>query len=307
MRWTFAAALLRLRRARVLFGKARAERELDRELQFHIDLEADKYLKLGLSYREARTAALRNFGGVEKTREDCRDYRPGSSTEAAARDLRYSIRILWKSPGFTCVVVLSLAIGIGASSAVFSAVNSLLLRPYPFPSLDQIVLIKENAPGGGPADKPVAPADFLDLRAGAASFKAIAAFRFRNFNMTGAGDPEAVLGFQVSPGFFDVLGVAPAMGRAFDPDQEQEGKNRSVILRYGFWQRRFGGDPHMLGRTISLNGNSFTVTGIMAEGFNYPLGGDIWVPLALTTQEKTERKVQSLYVLGRLADGVSTS
>ena len=221
------------------------------------------------------------------------------------RDLRYSLRALMKSPGFTCVVVLSLAIGIGASSAVFSAVNSLLLHPYTFPSLDQIVLIKENAPGGGPADKPVTPADFLDLRAGTRPFKAIAAFRFRNFNMTGAGEPDAVLGFQVSPGFSDLLGVAPLMGRAFDPEQELEGEDRSAILMYGFWQGRFGGDPDVLGRTINLNGNSFTVTGIMPEGFNYPLGGDLWVPLALTAQEKTERKVQSLYVLGRLADGVS--
>src|SRR5262249_42695341 len=230
---------------------------------------------------------------------------PGTSIEAALRDLRYTLRALGKSPGFTCVVVLSLAIGIGASSAVFSAVNSLLLHPYTFPSLDQIVLIKENAPGGGPADKPVTPADFLDLRAGTRPFKAIAAFRFRNFNMTGAGEPDAVLGFQVSPGFSDLLGVAPLMGRAFDPEQELEGEDRSAILMYGFWQGRFGGDPDVLGRTINLNGNSFTVTGIMPEGFNYPLGGDLWVPLALTAPEKTERKVQSLYVLGRLADGVS--
>src|SRR5262249_28531685 len=119
------------------------------------------------------------------------------------------LRALGKSPGFTFVVMLSLAIGIGASSAVFSAVNSLLLHPYTFPSLDQIVLIKENGPGGGPADKPLAPADFVDLRSDSGPFQNIAAFRFHNFNITGAGDPEAVLGLKVSPNFFDLIGVAP--------------------------------------------------------------------------------------------------
>src|SRR5262249_23014228 len=137
LRWTFMSTPFRINPVKFLFNKDQAERELDSELQFHLDLETDKYLKQGLSYPEARIAALRNFGGVEKAREDCRDFRPFSSIEAALRDLRYSLRALGKSPGFSCVVVLSLAIGIGASSAVFSAVNSLLLHPYTFPSLDQ--------------------------------------------------------------------------------------------------------------------------------------------------------------------------
>jgi putative ABC transport system permease protein len=280
---------------------------LDRELQLHIDLETQKYLNRGLSRQDARTAALRDFGGLQRTREDCRSLRPGSSIEALLRDFRYSLRALARTPGFTGVVVLSLAIGIGSSSAVFSVVSSLLLHPYNFPSLDRLVLVKETSPGGGPADSPLAPADFLDLRAETGTFKDIAAFRFRAFNMTGAGEPEAVEGFLVSPNFFDVVGLGLAAGHGFTPDQDQEGKDRSVILRYGFWQQRFGGDPGILGRTISLDGNTFTVTGIMPEGFNYPLGGDLWVPLALTNQEKTDRTAQSLFVLGRLADGGSVS
>jgi putative ABC transport system permease protein len=223
------------------------------------------------------------------------------------RDLRYSVRALAKSPGFTGVVVLSLAIGVGSSSAVFSVVSSLLLHPYNFPALDQLVLIRETSPGGGPAESPLAPADYLDLRAETGTFKDLAAFRFRGFSMTGAGEPEAVEGFLVSPNFFDVVGIGPAAGNGFTHDQDQEGRDRSVILRYGFWQQRFGGDPGILGRTINLDGNSFTVTGIMPEGFNYPLGGDLWAPLALTSKEKTERSAQSLFVLGRLADGVSIS
>jgi len=223
------------------------------------------------------------------------------------RDFRYSLRALARTPGFTGVVVLSLAIGIGSSSAVFSVVSSLLLHPYNFPSLDHLVLIKETSPGGGPAEGPLAPADFLDLRAETGTFKDIAAFRFRGFNMTGAGEPEAVEGFLVSPNFFDVVGLGPAAGHGFNPDQDQEGRDRSVILRYGFWQQRFGGDPGILGRTIGLDGNTFTVTGIMPEGFNYPLGGDLWIPLALTSNDRTERAAQSLFVLGRLADGVSVS
>src|SRR5215471_716450 len=124
------------RLGRAIFGYTKIEQELDRELQLHIDLETQKYLEQGLGKRDARNAALRNFGGVQKTREDCRNLRPGSSIEALLRDFRYSLRALAKTPGFTTVVVLSLAIGIGSSSAVFSVVSSLLLHPYKFPSLD---------------------------------------------------------------------------------------------------------------------------------------------------------------------------
>jgi predicted permease len=290
---------------RSLFSKEKTELELDRELRLHLELEIEKYLKQGLSQQAARVAALKNFGAVQQVKEDCRDVWPGASFDALLRDLRYSFRALIKSPGFTAVVVLSLAVGIGASSAVFSVVNSLLLRPYPFPSLDELVLIKETGSGGGPADNPVAPADFLDLRADTGAFRSIAAFRFRGFNMSSDGDPETVEGYRVTPDFFDLIGIQPAMGRGFDSDQDQEGKDRSVILRYGFWQRRFAGDPQVLGRTITLDGNSFTVTGIMPDGFNYPLGGDLWVPLALTFQEKTDRSAQSLFVIGRLADSVA--
>jgi putative ABC transport system permease protein len=291
--------------ARFLFSKDSVERELDRELQLHLELETEKYVEQGLSRQEARIAALRSFGSIQQVKEECRDFRLGRSCEAFLRDFRYSLRALIKSPGFTAVVVLSLAIGIGASSAVFSVVNSLLLRPYAFPSLDQLVLVRETQTSGGQDQKPLAPADFLDFRAAPGAFTAIAAFRFRTFNMTQAGDAEAIEGFQVSPNFFDVIGVSPAMGRTFDPEQDQQGKDRSAILRYGFWRQRFGGDPDIIGRSITLNGNSFNVTGIMPDGFNYPLGGDFWVPLALTTQEKTERSAQSLDALARLAEDAS--
>jgi putative ABC transport system permease protein len=221
------------------------------------------------------------------------------------RDICYSLRALAKSPGFTLVVVVSLAIGIGASSAVFSVVNSLLLRPYNFQSLDRLVLIKEASPGRDPDDARFAPADFYDLLGETKAFESLATFRFHGFELTGTGEPETVEGFVVSPNFFNVIGVGPAQGRAFDPDQDQPGKDRSVVLRYGYWRQQFGGDPGIVGQAITLDGNTFTVTGIMPDGFDYPLGGDFWVPLALTQAEKADRATPLLGVVGRLNNGVS--
>jgi predicted permease len=285
-----------------IFRKRKAEAELDRELRFHLENEVEQNVARGFSREEARLAALRKFGGVERVKEECRDTRGTGLVESIASDLGYCIRSLGKRPAFTAIVVITLALGIGANAAVFSVVNALLLRPYPFRDLDRLVLVRESGAAESEAQR-VAPADFIDLRNGNDAFEELAAYRYRGLNLTGTGEPERVDACMVSPNFFDMIGVRPAQGNGFYPDQELEGKDHTAILSYPFWQRQFGGDPAVLGSTIKLNGKSYTVVGIMPQRFNYPLGSELWIPLALSPQDKVERTAQVLFVLGRLKQG----
>src|SRR5215467_14390708 len=259
-----------------LFGKRKADVELDQELGFHLESEIEQNLARGLSPEEARRAAFRQFGGVDRFKEECRDARGTSFVESLASDLRYCARSLLKRPAFTSIVVVTLALGIGANTEVFSVVYALLLRPYPFRDLDRLVLVRESGAAESEAQR-VAPADFVDLRNTNNAFEQMAAYRYRGLNLTGAGNPEPVDACMVSPNFFDMIGVSPARGHGFYPDQELEGKDQTAILSYPFWQRQFGGNPAVLGSTINLNGRSYTIVGVMPERFNYPLGSELWL------------------------------
>ncbi|HKT69410.1 MAG TPA: ABC transporter permease, partial [Terriglobales bacterium] len=203
--------------------------------------------------------------------------------ETLLHDLRYSLRMLRKSPGFTVVAVVTLALGIGANAAVFSVVNALLFHPFSFRNLEQLMLVRESSPSQD-ADfdtDTFAAADFYDLKGNARSFQALAASSFANLNIGDRGQLDGVEGAALSANFFAVLGVRPAMGRGFTADEEQPGHDRALIVSYGYWQRRFGGDPRLLGRTVQVNGRAATVVGIMPAGYAYPVGTEAWVPLAL--------------------------
>src|SRR6185437_4801961 len=175
--------------------------------------------------------------------------------ETLLHDLRYSLRMLRKSPGFTAVAVLTLALGIGANAAVFSVVNALLFHPFSFPHLQQLMLVRESSPNQE-ADfdtDTFSAADFYDLKSDARSFQALAASSFANLNIGDNGQVDGVEGAALSANFFALLGVQPAMGRGFTADEEQPGHDRALIVSYGYWQRRFGGDPTVLGRTVQVN------------------------------------------------------
>ncbi len=220
--------------------------------------------------------------------------------ETVWQDLKHSIRMLAKKPGFTVLAVLTLTLGIGANSAIFSVVNALLLRPYSFPDLDRIVLLRPTGPNQTAEEFPMAPADFVDLKKEARSFERLAAYRYVNSTLTGNGRPEGVAAAGVLPNFFDMIGVQPAFGRSFAADEGQSGRDQVVILKHGYWQRRFAGDPGMIGKTIQLNGRDFTVIGIMPEHYAYPLSVQMWLPLVLSAQDQTERSAMSLHGIGRL-------
>jgi putative ABC transport system permease protein len=220
-------------------------------------------------------------------------------------DIRYAVRSLLKRPGFTLIAVVTLALGIGANTTIFSAFNALLLKPLPFPELDRVVAIWDKMPSRGVLHNEVTLANYLDWQAQNKSFEHLAIYRWFSANLTGGDTPERVQGFAVSANFLDALGVKPIMGRSFYPEENQPDKNSVVIISDSLWQRRFGGDPNILNKTITINGFARTVIGVMSEGFNFPRSGEVYAPLQITPELAQSRSNHAYYVIGRLKPGVS--
>ena len=237
------------------------------------------------------------------------------------QDLRYGFRMLWKSPGFTLVTVLALALGIGANTAIFSVVNTVLLRPLPFERAEQLVLLWETHPLGkqvGYDHLPAATANFVDWRRQSADlFEGMAALDAWNVVLTGSEEPQRLTGVKASANLFSLLRVQPMSGRGFLPEDERAGANRVVVISHGLWQRRFGSDPTTPGKVLTLDGDSFTIVGIMPAGVSFPqdMGlpaffdfsakTDLWTPYLLTDKETQNRSSHHLAVVGRLAEGVT--
>jgi predicted permease len=225
------------------------------------------------------------------------------------QDLRYGLRALRKNPGFATIAVITLALGIGANTAVFGIVHALIVRPYPFPQLDQLVILRASGANVVHESK-IAPADFLDLQRESSIFQGLLAYRLKESNLTAGGEAEPVVTGEVSPNFFDVIGEKPWLGRAFAQEEGESGRNDAVILNHGFWLRHLGGDRGVLGRTVEIDGQKKTVVGIMPAGFNYPPAVDFWMPLAITAPIKAQRDAQALQgtsfqVVGRLHPNLS--
>jgi putative ABC transport system permease protein len=291
-----------------LFRKEGRDREFADEMESHLHMHIEDNLRAGMNPQEARRQALLKLGGIEPTREIYRERRGLPLLETALQDLRYATRTLRKNPGFTLIAVLTLALGIGANTAIFSMVNALLLHPYNFPELDRLVRVWENRGIDEGADaRFIAPKDAADLQVGAPVFDALTTYRCGDFNLSDEGNVQTARGCRVSANFFDVLGVRPASGRAFSAAEEQPGADQVAVVSYGFWQRRFAGDAAILGKVIQMNGKKYTVVGIMPRGFDYPVPMELWVPLALSPAEKTDRAKLSLESLARLKPGVSVA
>ncbi len=221
------------------------------------------------------------------------------------QDLRFALRTLVKQPGLTLVVVVTLALGIGANASVFGLIERIVLDPFPLPDVARMVMVAEPEPGSIFLKESVAPADFLDIEAQTHTLSAIAACEWWNVNLSGLDAPERVQGFFVSPSFFHLLGVAPALGRDFLPEEGERGRHQRVILGNGLWHRRFAADPSVVGRTVLLDREAYTVVGIAPPGFDFPMGAELWSPLAFDAKEAAERGSQYLTVIGRLSDGRS--
>jgi putative ABC transport system permease protein len=221
------------------------------------------------------------------------------------KNLRYAARMLFKSPGFTAVAVLALGLGIGANTAIFSLADVLLYRPLELPDLDRVVTVIGTEKGQRKSFDRVSPADFLDFQRQTHSIENLGAGVEANLNLTGDGEPERVEGARASVSFFKALGARPAQGRIFLDGEDTPGQDRVVILGHTLWTGRFASDPHILSRTIQLEGQSYRVVGVMPKDFRYPPGVDLWIPLAMGASERGQRSVMSLDVVGRLRDGIS--
>jgi len=222
-------------------------------------------------------------------------------------DIRYGWRVLRKSPGFMAIAVLTLALGIGANSAIFSFVHAVLLQPLPFPHAKRLVLIWETDPNRQVTRGVVAPAELLDWRQQAHSFESLGALRTWFYNLSGGTEPEQVWGMSVTTNFFDVLGVSPLLGRAFLPSESVPGRDQVAILSHSLWMRRFGGDPAVLGRSLTIDQKPYTIVGVLSADFSlYGTSRDyqVWLPSAWNTAQ-LRRDAHSLVVLGRLSPGVS--
>jgi predicted permease len=299
-------------RLRSLLGKARVERELDRELSFHLDQQIEENIGLGMAPDEARFAAMRSLGGAAQIQEECRDTRRTRQIETLWSDLRYAVRTLKRTPGFTVVIVLTLGLAIGANSAIFSVIEGVLLRPLPYPHPDRLVRIYFNS--DAQAKFPLNPNDFRDFRERTRSFDSVAAITRRDVQLSGMGEPVMLRGFRVTAGYFRMLGLSPARGREFTTDDELRGRGRLVILSDRLWRSRFASDPEIVGRTITLNAQSFSVVGVMPPGARHPGNTfhavadgdtvDLWSPYTFD-DDPTDRRSHFMDGIGRLRPGVS--
>ena len=299
---------------RNLLYQRRVDQDLDQELRSYLDLLADEKARSGLDREEAMQQARRDLGGVELVKEKVRDVRAGVSLDNLLQDFRYGLRILRRNPGFAVTAILTLALGIGATTAIFSVVDTVVFKPLPFPTADRLVRVESvlAATGnGGVASYP----DFIDWRARSHSFDGMAAFRTDSFTLVGPREPLHLQGAIMSANLLSLLAVTPALGRPFLPGEDKPaatGGADPVLLSYSLWQREFGSDASVLGRTVQLGDNPFTVVGVMPRGFQFPIQAepvDLWTTIAVDAQgganaETEQRGAHYLDVVGLLKSGV---
>lgn len=292
-------------RLRALLRKSEMERELDDELRYHIEQQTEQNIRLGMNPEEARRVALKAFGGVEQAKERSRDARGVRWLEELWQDLRYGARMLLKNSNFTLIAVITLALGIGVNTVIFSVVNAVLLRPLPYHDPDRLMVIRETKlPETN--DSQVSTGAFLDWRKQNTVFAPLEAITVKDFNLVGVEDPERIPGMLATHGFLSMLGMRPQIGRDFLPEEDRPGHNRVAILGYGLWQRRFGGDPNVLGRAIALDDQVYTVIGALPPNSGLRFRDtDVWTPLAITAEQAQQHGSRFLFVCGRLKPGVT--
>jgi putative ABC transport system permease protein len=285
------------RRFRMLCRGGAFDRELQEEMRLHMEMRIQAYIRDGSPPAAARSAAQRQFGNTTLLRESSGDAWGWRSLENFTQDLRYGVRGLLRTPGFTLLAILTLALGIGANTAIFSVVNAVLLNPLAYYDPERLVTLLHYGTA------PVAPANYVDWRDQSQSFETMAAAQYWSPNLIGVDSPEHLTGLQVTPNMFPLLGIAPLMGRTF-----LRGEDHEIVLSYRLWQRRFNGDPQVLGRPILLDGQSFTVVGLMPASFQFApfwaTRAELWVPLALGDRIHS-RGGNSLRVFARMKPGVT--
>lgn len=293
-----------------LFGKQRRDRELSAELESHLRMHIEDNIRAGMPPEEARRQALVQLGGLDQTKENYRDRRGLPWLETLLQDLRFGLRMLRKNPGFTVVAVLTLALGIGANTAIFSVVDAVLLNPIPYPQPDRVVSLYVTWPTYPHAA--FSYPNFLDVQREARSLSGLAAWRVDSFALTGTSEPEELRGEMTTGNFFSLLGVQPILGRTFRPDDDRLGAAPVVVLGEGLWKRRFAADPQVVGKSITLNGKDYTVIGVIPSDVHFlrfqdSFFDDLFLPVGQWDNPllRDRRFSLGLRVVGRLRPGVA--
>ena len=288
---------------RNLFTRSRVQRELDADVRAYADLLTDEKVRAGMDPRDARRAALVELGGIERVKDEVREIQSGAVLETTARDVRYAVRTLVRRPGFTVVAVVALALGIGATTAIFSVVNGVLLRPLPYREPDRLVAVLHEG------RNPVAPANYLDWKRQSSLFSSFGAAEYWSGTVTG-DVPERVQGLKVTSDVLAMTGINPLLGRSFRAEDDVPTGDRPLILSWGFWQRQFAGSRDVLGKSLLVDGSSYTIVGVMPRGFDFPMfwatGVQMWTPLTLG-ERASSRRSQSLRLFARLRPDVTVA
>ncbi len=304
-----------LRRARTLLRRRRVDDEVARELDFHLEMEAERRARGGLPADEARRAALRDFGGVGRVREEVRDARGMTFVDGLEQDVRFALRTLRRSPGFTCAAVLILALGIGANTAMFSVIDGVLLKPLPFRDGSELVLIQHAATKSDVADAGVSIPELHRYRARLDSIRDLVEYHGMSFTLLNQGEPDRVDTGVVSANFFSMLGIAPLHGRTFVDGDDDLGAEAVLVLSHAYWRDKFGADPAVVGRVLEMNNRPHTVVGVLPDYPEYPRRNDVYMPTsACPFRANSERNLPQghrsfagLRVFGRLKPGAGTA
>jgi putative ABC transport system permease protein len=291
--------------AQAIFRRSRLENEMDEELGFHIEAYAEELIRRGVSREEALRRARVEFGGVERTKEECRDARGMSLVESLIQDLHFGLRVLRKNPAFTVIAVLTLGLGIGATTAIFCVVNTVLLKPLAVQDPSRLVYVQEEWRGLFPD---LSVGNFADVQRQSTAFANICASHNGSFNLATESAPERVEGEFVTAGYFDTFGVRPIAGRFFSAEEDQPGRAQVVILSERLWRTHLRADPAILGATLRINGVPYIVAGVMPKSFDPLLSKtDLWTPAAFSPQQIADHDDHFLNVIGRLKPGVSVA
>lgn len=291
---------------RNLFARAKVESELDQELRAYVDLLADEKARAGMSPDEARRQARLEAGGVEAIKDEVRDARRGALVEATLRDVRHAFRLLARSPGFALLAILTIGLGIGANSAIFSVVNGVVRKPLAYPDPERLLFITSRFPALNFDKFWVSPPEYFEFSEHTRLFSGVAAYTTGAMNLAEGDRPERVNAIFVTASMFDVLGVRPLHGTVFTPEQDRPGAEPVVVLSHEIWRRAFGADPAVVGRSVLVQGRQRTVLGVMPPGFDlHDARAQLWLPLGLDPVNPGNRGSHYLYLVGRLGSGAT--
>lgn len=300
-------------RLRSRFWRMRVDDEVDAEFEFHVEMRVRELVAQGVQPDEARRAAVARFGNIVRVNAICRaigkqrenDMRRTEYLSELKQDAAFACRQLLRNPGFSAIAIFTLALGIGGTTAIFSAVRSVVLEPLPFSNPDRIVAIYEEIRGNRNS---LSAGNFADAVEPVGAFSAVTALQYSSFNLSSDESDERITGARATAGFFEVFDIPAERGRVFTRDEDQPGREHVVVLSHSLWARRFGGDPSIVGRSVTMNGQGYDVIGVMPARFSYVANSEeLWVPIAFTPERRTMHDEHYLISFGRLRPGVSAA